>query len=303
MRVAVEDVAHVVRAARAGGRRVVLGGHSLGGWIADAYAAWDFAGRAGARDLDGLVMIDGASGPPAISPADARDTLGKIQRGSPFLPVAGAKLPWIAGVLSAVGSTLALREPDAPSLLQAWPLLPATVKPPVGATNLAQLGFSIDVDTSPRSLVAGQAHLGGLAASGDPRGFRDGGFATAQRAARALSGVTAGVDGSAWFHPRRLTLDAQALAGGVANCAQSLLGLRATRGADIHVPLYAIETSFLKGRVLAAARAFARRAHVQARNVTLVDRSAEYAHCDPLFDDPPNNDFLRTVIPFLRRID
>jgi pimeloyl-ACP methyl ester carboxylesterase len=47
MRVAVEDVARVVRAARAGGRHVVLGGHSLGGWIATAYAAWDFGGRAG----------------------------------------------------------------------------------------------------------------------------------------------------------------------------------------------------------------------------------------------------------------
>jgi pimeloyl-ACP methyl ester carboxylesterase len=209
MRVAVEDLARVIRAARAGGRRVVLGGHSLGGWIATAYAAWDFGGRAGARDLDGVVLIDGASGPPAISPTDARETLGQIRRGSPFLSVAGARLPWIAGVLSAVGSTLAVREPDAPSLLQAWSLLPAAVKPLVPATNLAQFGFSVDVDTSPKSLAGGQAHLGGLAASGNPRGFRDGGFASAQRAARALSGVTADVDGIAWFHPRRLTLDAR----------------------------------------------------------------------------------------------
>jgi hypothetical protein len=151
MRVAVEDVARVVRAARAGGRRVVLGGHSLGGWIADAYAAWDFGDRAGARDLDGLVMIDGGSARPAVGPGDARKTLGKIQRGSPFLSEAGARLPWITGVLSAVGSTLALREPDAPSLLQAWPLLPTTVKAPVPATNLAQLGYSVDADTSPKS--------------------------------------------------------------------------------------------------------------------------------------------------------
>ncbi len=92
MRVAVADVARVVHAARAGGRDVVLGGQSLGGWIATAYAAWDFGGRAGAADLDGLVLI-----------------------------------------------------------------------------------------TSPESLAAGQAHLGGLAASGDPRGFQDGGYATAAR--------------------------------------------------------------------------------------------------------------------------
>jgi hypothetical protein len=302
MRVAVGDVARVVRAARAGGRHVVLGGHSLGGWIATAYAAWDFGGRAGARDLDGLVLIDGASGGPAIKPAHARRTLAEIAQGSPFLAPAGARLPWIAGVLSAVGSTLAVREPDAPSLLQAWPLLPAAAKAPVPATNLAQLGYSVDADTSPQSLAAGQAHLGGLAASGDPRGFQDGGYATAARAAHAISGI-AGADGLAWFHPRRLTLDAQAVAGGVANHAQALLGLRATHGADVHVPIYAIETSFLHGQILTAADALARRAHVPARDIKLVDRSAKYAHCDPLFDDPPRNDFLATVVPFLERID
>ena len=302
MRVAVEDVARVVRAARAGGRHVVLGGHSLGGWIATAYAAWDFGGRAGARDLDGLVLIDGASSPPAISAADARRTLAAIQRGSPFLAPAGARVPWIAGVLSAVGSTLAVLQPDAPSVLQAWPLLPAAVKPPVPATNLAQLGYSVDADTSPESLAAGQAHLGRLAASGSPRRFQDGGLASAARVARAVSGVRS-VDGVAWFHPRRLTLDARAVAGGVANRAQRLLGLRATHGADVRVPIYAIETSFLHGRVLTAARALARRAHVPGRDIELVDRSANYAHCDPLFDDPASNDFLATVVPFLDRID
>jgi hypothetical protein len=301
MRVAVADVARVVHAARAGGRDVVLGGHSLGGWIATAYAAWDFGGRAGAADLDGLVLIDGASGPPAISPTDARRTLAGIEHGSAFLAPAGARLPWIVGVLSAVGSTLAVREPDAPSLLQAWPLLPASVKPPVPATNLAQLGYSVDTDTSPETLAAGQAHLGGLAASGDPHGFQDGGYATAARAANAISGI-AGADGTAWFHPRRLTLDAKAIAGGVANPAQTLLGLSATRGADVHVPIYAIETSFLHGQILTAARALARRADVPARDVTLVDRSAKYAHSDPLFDDPAHNDFLATVVPFLARI-
>jgi hypothetical protein len=46
-----------------------------------------------------------------------------------------------------------------------------------------------------------------------------------------------------------------------------------------------------------------RRARVPARDVKLVDRSAKYAHCDPLFDDPADNDFLTTVVPFLQRID
>jgi hypothetical protein len=301
MRVAVDDLARVIHAARAGGRHVVLGGHSLGGWIATAYAAWNFGGHAGARDLDGLVLIDGASGGPPISPADARQTLAEIKQGSPFLARAGARLPWIVGVLSAVGSTLAVREPDAPSRIQAWPLFPGAAKAPVPATNLAQLGYSVDADTGPENLAAGQAHLGRLAASGNPRGFTDGGYATAARVAQAVSGIR-GADGTAWLHPRRLTLDARAIAGGIANRTQSLLGLRATRGAQVDVPIYAIETSFLKGQILTAAHALARRAHVPAADVELVDRSRKYAHCDPLFDDPASNDFLATVVPFLKRI-
>ena len=72
----------------------------------------------------------------------------------------------------------------------------------------------------------------------------------------------------------------------------------------MRVPIYAIETSFLRGQILSAARALARRAHIPARDVELVDRSAKDAHCDPLFDDPAhNNDFLATVVPFLKRID
>ena len=46
MRVAVEDLRVVIRAAARGGRHVVLGGHSLGATIAVAYATWDFNRRA-----------------------------------------------------------------------------------------------------------------------------------------------------------------------------------------------------------------------------------------------------------------
>ena len=49
MRVAVEDLRRVVTEARRDSREVVLGGHSLGGSIATAYAAWDFGGSAGRR--------------------------------------------------------------------------------------------------------------------------------------------------------------------------------------------------------------------------------------------------------------
>jgi hypothetical protein len=112
-----------------------------------------------------------------------------------------------------------------------------------------------------------------------------------------FSGIE-GIDGTAWYHPRRLSLDGQAVAGGVRNRAQRLLGVRATHGRDLDVPIYAIESSLGAGRVLAGARALARRSHVKA---TLVDRHTTYDHLDPLSATRDTNAFVKTVIPFLRR--
>ena len=54
------DLRSVVQRASAGGRRkVILGGHSAGASTAVAYAAWDFGGQPGYREIDGLVLIDG----------------------------------------------------------------------------------------------------------------------------------------------------------------------------------------------------------------------------------------------------
>ena len=40
---------------------MILGGHSLGASLTTIYAAWDFDGRPGHRDVDGLVLIDGGT--------------------------------------------------------------------------------------------------------------------------------------------------------------------------------------------------------------------------------------------------
>ena len=64
MRTEIEDLRRVVVAAERRGRRVVVGGHSLGGSITTAYATWDFHGKPGARGLSGLVYIDGGSSQP-----------------------------------------------------------------------------------------------------------------------------------------------------------------------------------------------------------------------------------------------
>ena len=67
MNTEINDLRVVVKAAGRHGRNVAMGGHSLGGSIATAYATWDFNGRPGGRDLSGLVLIDGASSPTPVT--------------------------------------------------------------------------------------------------------------------------------------------------------------------------------------------------------------------------------------------
>ena len=42
-----------------------------------------------------------------------------------------------------------------------------------------------------------------------------------------------GLDGTAWYHPQRLTDDAGAVANGIANPAQEVLDVHATHGRDL----------------------------------------------------------------------
>ena len=191
MGVAVRDLRKVIRSARKGGRRVVLAGHSLGAAIAIAYATWDFGGRAGARDLAGLVLIDGGSGGTPIRRARAREQLEQLAAGSPFLDLTGFGVPWALGVLNAVGSTLAVQEPDAPAMLAAWAPLPAALRPPVAATNAAGYGYAVDDDTSPANLTLVHMHIGGLAATGRDLELPIYAFETSLGAGRVLKGARA----------------------------------------------------------------------------------------------------------------
>ena len=165
MRTEIGDLRRVVaEAKRAAGRRghVVMGGHSLGGTITTAYATWDFGGKAGARGLSGLVFIDGASRPEAVTVAAANDSLAKLRAGSPWLTFGGIPTPFV-GLFNTGGSLNALKAPNAPSLAQNFALLPSNLKPPVPATNLAQYGYALDTQTSPSSLALAQGHIGSLA--------------------------------------------------------------------------------------------------------------------------------------------
>lgn len=304
MKVTVEDLRRVIRRAAAKGGRVVLGGHSLGGTITTAYATWDFNGRPGVADLDGLVFIDGGGTYPdrPSTPAAVRKELASIQTGSPFLDLVGQGVPWAGGVFAAVGSTLARIAPDAPSMVATSPLVPAILRPPIRVTNAAEWGYGVDPKTGPKSLALVQHHVGELRPDGDPRGWNEDALVPLKRSVEAFSGIP-GIDGTSWYHPRRLTLDSWSVNGGIRKSTTRLLGLRTTHGRDLHVPIYAFETGGLNssGRVLAGARALARQSGVPKRDLTLV-RRASYAHVDPVVAPPPRSAFISTLVPFLRHI-
>ena len=302
MRVAVEDLKRVIDEARSQSREVVLGGHSLGASIAAAYATWDFDGRAGGEDLSGLVYVDGGSGAPSLTADQATSALQGLATSSPWLSFGGIPPPF-AGLFNIVGSGLAKAAPDAPSLLQPWPLLPAFLRPPVTVTNEAGYGYGLDSETSPAALAAAHVSAGRLAAAGDPRGWDQAGEITPiQRVADMFLGSDLpGVDGTAWFHPRRLSIDSGAVGAGVANPAQQVLDVRATHGDDLgHLSIYAFGAALGGQRVLDAAQQLADRSGIPQRRLTLVDASATYTHVDPL-SAYPQNDFVDNLLPFLKK--
>jgi pimeloyl-ACP methyl ester carboxylesterase len=303
MKVAVEDLRQVVKLARRQADEVVLGGHSLGGSITTAYATWDFGGRPGAADLDGLFFIDGGSGPATLTTEQATAALQNLDHNSPWLSFGGIAPPF-AGLFNVVGSTLAKLEPDSPSILQSFPLIPPNLRSPVRVTNEAAYGYPLDTETSPPNLIAAQVHAGRLAPSGDPRGWEDAGeLSPIQRVADMFSGTgLQGLDGTAWYHPMRLTIDSGAVGAGIANPAQSVLDVRSTHGTDVpHIPIYAFGAALGGQRVLDAAQLLATQSGIPPKKVTLVNDSATYAHVDPIAAYP-QNDFVTNLLPFLRQV-
>ncbi|MEA2364351.1 MAG: hypothetical protein QOD71_3496 [Thermoleophilaceae bacterium] len=298
--VQLRDLRAVVRRASAGGRRkVILGGHSAGASTAVAYAAWDFAGHPGYREIDGLVLIDGGllGSFAEANAARARRELADIRGGKVFLDLLGLGLPEIAGIFAQVGALYAYERPDAPSTLQDFPLLPAEFKPPARVTNEALFGYAFDDTTSPKSLELIHVRAGRLADSGDPRPWQDGELTPIRRFAKAYAANDP--NATEWYYPRRLLLDIDAANDLRQNAAARIVGLRLRHGREIDVPLYAFSTSLTKGAVARGARRLARMSPIP-RRVIVDDRGT--SHLDPLSAAPRTNRFLKTVVPFLRRL-
>jgi pimeloyl-ACP methyl ester carboxylesterase len=303
LRVEINDLRKVVQAAGQNGRHVVMVGHSLGGSITTAYATWDFNGVPGVNSLSGLVYDDGGSSPTPITKEEAQQSLADLNdsSSSPWLSFGGIGAPF-AGLFAEGGGVSAMIAPNQRSLAEDFPLLPANLKPPVPATNLAQWGYAADTETSPSNLFAFQAHVGHLADSGDPRGWDQAGDITpVKRYAKMFAGwELQDVDGVAWYHPMRLTLDARSVAAGNANPAQQVMSVRAIHGDDIDVPIYAFGAFGGKG-VLDDAQALADQSNLPSSMLKLVNRHWTYAHNDPA-GAFPENAFLNNLMPFLTSV-
>jgi hypothetical protein len=290
------DLRRVIGKARAEGRRVILGGHSLGASAAEAYASWDFDGRPGHRDLAGLLLIDGGLDGRREQPtlAQARAQLRDFETAPRFDPF-NQRAPWVYGAASAIAGLYAQRQPQSRSPLDAVALVPAAVKPPFASTNETWLGWVRSLLYPAQGAAAG--HAGHPAATGDPRAWVDGDITPIARMARWLA--QAPINTVDWYVPRRLLLDVQAADPLRPTRLTRLLHLRLEHRRTIHLPLYAFQTSNTAPHVLRAARRLARTSRIGsptlATDLTMI-------HSDPLTALPARNSFLRTVTPFLKHL-
>ena len=300
MAVAMNDLNAVIVKARDGGKRkVTLGGHSLGGTEAAVYPAWDFDGRAGYQNINGIVCIDGcasAGGTPEAGEtlASAHAAIAAMATKGPWLDLLAVGLPWITGAFSEVGALAAYKAPNAPSVLQTFSLLPAEFKPSKPVTNQAQLGYAFDASTSPAALSLIHVHSGHVAATGDPAGWVNTGITPVQNVADVFAqSPLAAAD---WYYPERLSIDAGAAAPLQQTAVASYLGLRLLHTAQVDVPLYAFQTS-LGG----SGNAVANGAHYYQRQSKIP--SVTNSHLDPLLATPSENAFLQSVVPWLKKVD
>jgi pimeloyl-ACP methyl ester carboxylesterase len=303
MAVALNDARSVVLRARAHGRRqVILGGHSLGASLAAAYAAWDFNGRPGYKDLSGLVLIDGGllGSFDAYDLAQAQKAVADLQTSDPFLDLLGVGIPEAAGLFAEVGGLFAQKAPTASATtLQAFPLLPPQFNPPFPVTNRALFGYAFDRDSSPPDLSLLHINGGGLAASGNPRDWVDGGVTPIGRLAATFAQEPS--NAVEWYFPKRLTIDTNGADQMQANDVGNFLGLRLFHTRKVNLPLYAIATDLAGAHVLDGARNLIARSRITRKQAVLVNRNPLFSHLDPLTAAPKKNAFLKTVVPFLDR--
>ncbi|WP_246204243.1 alpha/beta hydrolase [Streptomyces tailanensis] len=304
---ALADLRAVVLAARAGGRRrVVLGGHSWGATSALAYAAWDFDGRAGYRDLAGLAVVDGGvrgafegTGAPAQdSPEEVRERLAAIEGGRVFdLTLSGVGLGTRAEstqIWYQLAGWYAHHDPEGRSVLQ--PRLPDALRLPYPITNAALLGTLVDAGFGwPNDISVHSGHLADTADSAGVRGWVDDGMTPLGRVAEAYAGPVPGV--WEWYWPARLSVDLDISDAYADTELARSLGLRLWHAGALDVPLYAFQTSYSHGTVVAGTRRVAAGSRVP---YATYETDEGMNHLDPLFAATAANTMTRTLAAFLR---
>ena len=251
---ALQDVRRVVLSAKRQGKRVILGGHSLGASMTVAYASWDFDGQPGYKDLDGLVLIDGGllglvldARPRGDEEGDqgarhrtgrSSTSSGSTSRGRPASSARSARCA-------------VLKEPTAPAIAQSFPLLPAQFKPPIPATNRGLFGYAFDASTSPAALALIHVQAGTLGPNGD---WVDGEVTPIERLAQTFGQEPA--NASEWYFPAKLSIDVDAANALTRNAQTDYLKLRPWHRRAVDLPLYALQTDLTHGRVLRGAKRF-----------------------------------------------
>ena len=335
--VALNDVHAVVKLARSQGRKVVLGGHSLGGGLASQYAAWDFAGKPGYSFIDGLVLIDGGgksenetstaaaatcslNGQTPVDSTDPSTTCtgsANPLATQPWLRLVGSGLPAAsAGLFAEVGALYAKLDPQGSGeTLRTFSILPAAFNPGFRVTNRGLFGFAFDRDTAPAGLAllhvnSGQLKPGCGAGSAKPCDWVDGGVTPVSRLADTFGQEPN--NAVEWYFPRRLSVDSgygSSLNQTAAEDgeAEDLLGLRVWHGSDIDVPVYAIRTD-LGGGDLTSVQRLLTFAGIAGSKATLVNASTAalgaskgQSHLDPLLGSPSRNRLYPTLVPFLKK--
>ncbi|MPY64504.1 alpha/beta fold hydrolase [Streptomyces spongiae] len=307
LRLTLEDLRTVVRAAGAGGRRrVALGGHSWGATTALAYAAWDFDGRPGHRDLAALAVLDGGvlgafegtGAPVQDSPEEVRERLAAIDGGAVFdMTLSGV------GLGSRAESTqiwyqlvgwYAHTDPEGRSVLQ--PRLPDALRPPYPLTNAALLGTLVDAGFGWPNDIS--VHSGHLTDSGEVRGWVDDGITPIGRVATAYAGGPVPAVWE-WYWPARLSVDLDVTDAYADTELARSLGLRLWHGAGLDVPLYAFETSYAHGTIVTAARKVVSGSRVP---YAVYESDEGMNHLDPLFAATDHNTATHSLAAFLGRV-
>jgi hypothetical protein len=270
------------------------------------YAAWDFDGSPGYRDLSALVVVDGGvrgafdgTGEPVHnSPEEVRKRLAAIRDGAVFdLTLSRVGLGSRAEstqIWYQLAGWYAHRDPDGRSVLQ--PRMPDALRPPLPVTNAALLGTLVDAGFGWPNDIS--VHSGRLAEDGDVRGWVDTGITPVSRVATAYAG---GPEPAVWewYWPSRVSVDLDVADAYTVTELTRSLGLRLHHATALDTPLYAFQTSYAKGTVVSAAREVVADSRIPY-GVYETDNGMN--HLDPLFAATAHNTVTRSLTAFLAKV-